>query len=1347
MKKNFVAVILCAFGASNLFSQEIKITEKPKKLDETINSSVEEVQPLLGNDNTLYFVRTFYEKNIGGTKGGQDIWVSTKSDTSWLEPTNLTELNNAYNNAVVGVSENNNTLYLLNSYSNPLRWKFGISVVNKTGQGWSKPKEFPISFDSKGDLRGYYVSPGEDVILVSSESDSTFGKEDIYIYYKEDNVWKGPIHLDDKINTESSEISPFITSDYRVIFFASEGHDGYGNYDIYASERIGDSWDNWSPAKNLGSEVNTGAFEGYFSTYENGVSYYASKASGGSTDLYSTRIGIELRGIKNDFLAYSDQLRMDFKRTLLKDTLLHGKVDDIAQASAETPHNISNVLKGNDLFNRRLIGMEERDSLINLYASEQLNDGLSEVEYDKRKLWNRALSEDIRSAVDRNLNIEEKLSAIRLNDPPNSSSEQEKLMHELKSDISKQMIENATIKQEITELIAQNAFSKHNYTQFYEDIKVRTFSEEKILANNEVIEEKIANWYANIESINLKTDELIQVTSQFEVYLSANTKRNLSDVAPLNQLDGLLNQDTAINNQILTLGEKNPELINIVDQLISNNSVMTDGLIDIQVDDSLINDYVQKMSGLKRDSEEYSEVSQTISALVDDINDIINTNSRLAPESVLLAKENQDSLTLDLTDKIAKEIEIKQNISELILKNDLLKQSLLDDTDGGDSTTLQISNNEIIIEQQLKKLQEAIEAVESSGLEVEKIASPQLYASHILEKNSDAISNFNSLLESGNQISEGISQLTTLNRKIDPILIGMSQDNVALNDEIVKTGKTYTSSNGAIIGLVKSSDSLSNDLKKFLENNTGLAESTNNSVQTNKQQTSDLISQTLTFTPKSPRAYSDYELDMSELLAKNGTLKQEVLSLISENAAIRQKMLESNLMDTLITTRMEKNTLIIEEKVAELEANLQLMQDRTADFEEELTLERRINTILTRYDDLYQLLAETISADTVASRLVIRSVANEDEKEKAYELVPPNSQLNAKLGSINDLCLTLNQNILERTNSNGLDSDNANENVNISSQIVQLDSAMDVVMEKIKPLTSTQKDNFSVFLNKTSKLKQDIATLIGHNASFKMYLDTTDFLGTDVFFVEMIESNSELIYDKITEWRNMLKPYTNDSKMDEVAFVKTSEVEKGTKIEGYAVQVLAMANGIEPLKSYLAKLDNNELKKSVGLDGLDRYHIGTYETKRQALKAMRSLRSQGYRDAFVRAIVRYGELSSGYTSGEQGEYYESDPLEGISVQTIENMALVVESSLSKDTKIDGYAVQLLAMPSGKQPSGSYLKDMGIDSIKRSQGKDGLDRYYIGKYEDKKEALWVVKSLKSKGYDDVFIRALVSYDML
>ncbi|MEM6830616.1 MAG: hypothetical protein AAF551_08855, partial [Bacteroidota bacterium] len=78
MKKNFVAVILCASGALNLFSQEIKITEKPKKLDETINSSVEEVQPLVGNDNTLYFVRTFYEENIGGTKGGQDIWVSTK---------------------------------------------------------------------------------------------------------------------------------------------------------------------------------------------------------------------------------------------------------------------------------------------------------------------------------------------------------------------------------------------------------------------------------------------------------------------------------------------------------------------------------------------------------------------------------------------------------------------------------------------------------------------------------------------------------------------------------------------------------------------------------------------------------------------------------------------------------------------------------------------------------------------------------------------------------------------------------------------------------------------------------------------------------------------------------------------------------------------------------------------------------------------------------------------------------------------------------------------------------------------------------------------------------------------
>ncbi len=1345
----FLAILLMH---SKLAGQEIKIEKSPKRLGDPINSSAEEVQPLLSSDGSLYFVRTFHEQNIGGVKGGQDIWLSKKeSDTSWQAPYNLTELNNAYNNAVVGVSKDNNTIYLLNTYSNPLRWKYGISVVEKLEEGLSKIKELPIVFGSKGDLRGYYVSPSEDVILVSSESEDSFGQEDIYLYHKSDEKWNGPIHLNDKINTELSEISPFITEDHKTLFFASQGHNGLGNFDIYSSERIDDSWENWSPAKNLGSPINTSRFDGYFSTYEDGTSFYVSKVSESSTDIYTAKIRIELKGIKNDFLAYSDQLRKDFRRALIQDTTLHGKVFDISEATSEDSHNLSNVLKGDDIFNKRLLGVEERDSLINLYAFEQLNDDLTTTEYDKRKLWNRALSEDIRIAVDRNFKVDEKLRAIPLNPLDESSLEKDLVIQNLKTSIAQKMVENATLKQEISELVAQNSLNKHNYTQFYEDQGTREFSEDKILTNNDLLEKKMAEWYDNLAEINRKTDELVQATSEFEVYLSANTKRSLSENSSLNNLNGVLREDSSINEQILSLGAKNPELIQIVDQLISNNSTMTGGLLEIQVDDSLINEYVQKMSGLQRDSKEYEEISQSISMLLEDITNITNSNEKLSPESILLAEGNKDSLTLDLTDKIAKEIEIKQNISELILKNDLLKQNLLNDSDGGDSTTLEIKSIEVAIEQELKKLQEAIVAVENSSLEVEKKSAPQLYAEHILQKNTKAISEFDQLLSSSNDLNKGITQINTLNREIDPKLVQLTSKNVSLNKVIAETDSEYLTANREIMSLTKEADSLSTNLKKYHEDHKDLDRSISSSVEMNKKLSKELVIDLNNFKPKKPATYAGYEKDIAGFLAKNNQLKQEILALIDKNASTRQKMLQSELMDTTMTAQMSKNTVTLKQKTEELENNINAIQDRLDNFNEELALEGRINEILTRYDELNKLINQAISIDTAASASISESIENKPPS-KSSKLIASNKQLDSNLGLVNGLYLRLNQNILKHTTVAAKSKESSSittKNVDISSQIAELDNTMSAIIQESDSLSTMKEDSLSAFLDEIMTLKKEIASLIGHNSSFKMYLDTTDFLATDIFFVEMIESNNDLIYDKVRQWTDLLNRFNTDGLDSEIALLEESEIAKDTKIEGYAIQVLAMPNGVKPLNNaYLDQLKTNEIKKSVGKDGLDRYYFGKYKRKKDALKAMKSLRSSGYKDAFVRAIVKYNELGKGPSSEVMTNDQPNRPNEkSINVQVADDVVLLKESELSKNTEINGYAVQLLAMPDGRAPINSYLEKLDIDEIKKSKGKDGLDRYYIGKYRNKKEALRAMRSIRAKGYNDAFVRAIVKYDML
>lgn len=67
--------------------------------------------------------------------------------------------------------------------------------------------------------------------------------------------FSNPINLSDSINTPEDEFSPFIHPDGRTLYFATNGRDGLGGYDIFMSKR-NENYE-WSSPKNLGYPINT----------------------------------------------------------------------------------------------------------------------------------------------------------------------------------------------------------------------------------------------------------------------------------------------------------------------------------------------------------------------------------------------------------------------------------------------------------------------------------------------------------------------------------------------------------------------------------------------------------------------------------------------------------------------------------------------------------------------------------------------------------------------------------------------------------------------------------------------------------------------------------------------------------------------------------------------------------------------------------------------------------------------------------------------------------------------------------------------------------------------------------
>jgi hypothetical protein len=288
-KTTFVCaiVLLCSMTANAQFWDY----SEPAKLKGTVNSvESEESIPVFSNDSsTLYFVRTFDKANKGDAND-QDIWKGTKQDDgSYSALERIKSLNNKFNNAVVGLSSDGSSMYLLNAYDGKKDQTKGISFSKKEGGNWSAPEPIVIEgLDIDGNFYGFHVNEKEDAIIISYKGPGTKGEEDLYVSTKSGGKWSSPVHMGASINSSGFEISPFLSKSQDTLFFSSNGFGGEGDADIFYSVKQG-GWSDWSAPKNLGSRINSPKFDAYFS-YSGKQAYWSSNRDDERSDIYFIEI-------------------------------------------------------------------------------------------------------------------------------------------------------------------------------------------------------------------------------------------------------------------------------------------------------------------------------------------------------------------------------------------------------------------------------------------------------------------------------------------------------------------------------------------------------------------------------------------------------------------------------------------------------------------------------------------------------------------------------------------------------------------------------------------------------------------------------------------------------------------------------------------------------------------------------------------------------------------------------------------------------------------------------------------------------------------------------------------------
>lgn len=121
----------------------------------------------------------------------------------------------------------------------------------------------------------------------SSKIKSVVGGEeynsmDLFVVYKMTNGrWGVPKSMGDVINTPGNEKTPFLHTDSKTLYFASNGHPGMGGYDIFYTQLTEEG--EWSKPKNIGYPINTEEDEhGLMVSLDGKYAYMSSGEQGGT---------------------------------------------------------------------------------------------------------------------------------------------------------------------------------------------------------------------------------------------------------------------------------------------------------------------------------------------------------------------------------------------------------------------------------------------------------------------------------------------------------------------------------------------------------------------------------------------------------------------------------------------------------------------------------------------------------------------------------------------------------------------------------------------------------------------------------------------------------------------------------------------------------------------------------------------------------------------------------------------------------------------------------------------------------------------------------------------------------
>ncbi len=175
------------------------------------------------------------------------------------------------------MSEDGRTAYF--TRMDPMDHRITKIYVSRNFNGqWMKPMALDSNVNKKGfrSMNPTLSSDGKTLYFASNRPGGEGGMDIWYTSINDDGVTSAPQNLGTNINTLEDEISPFYDNTSKSIFFSSEGHIGFGGFDVYVATWNPDT-DWFKKAKNMSAPINTSKDDAYYYLdAKTGIAYLSS---------------------------------------------------------------------------------------------------------------------------------------------------------------------------------------------------------------------------------------------------------------------------------------------------------------------------------------------------------------------------------------------------------------------------------------------------------------------------------------------------------------------------------------------------------------------------------------------------------------------------------------------------------------------------------------------------------------------------------------------------------------------------------------------------------------------------------------------------------------------------------------------------------------------------------------------------------------------------------------------------------------------------------------------------------------------------------------------------------------